>query len=112
MIERVDKNRQSKDIGKKDKLLTGLGTDLSGGSEELECRHPLTCRQCGLSRKIMEMFRQFVDQELQTLVLALRIDDLGVLGDTRHTYQHRRKEISGSRQLAWGITCAWSSRAA
>lgn len=30
----------------------------------------------------MEMFRQFINQKLKTFIFSLRIDDLGVFGDT------------------------------
>jgi hypothetical protein len=61
--------------------LSNIGTFLAHGSQELNSRHPLLCAQSCLTREVVHVRDQSLEDVLCPWVGALRVDAVYILRD-------------------------------
>ena len=81
MIDAVDEERKTNDIGEQDEFLADVATDLADFCQELDSCHPLVCAETGLASKVVDVGDESLEQVFHARVFALRIDHVYILGN-------------------------------
>jgi len=71
VIDAVDEERETNDIGKQDELLAYIAADLANFCQELDSCHPLVCAETGFASKVMDVGDESLEQVFHARVFAL-----------------------------------------
>jgi hypothetical protein len=71
VIDTVDEERETNDIGEQDELLAYIAADLANLCQELDSCHPLVCAETGLASKVMDVRDESLEQVLYSRIFAL-----------------------------------------
>ena len=78
VVDRVDQQTESEDVGEQDEFLSGVGADLAGGSEKVDAGHPFRGGKAGFQGEGVEVGDEPFEDVFHAGVGVLRVDQVDV----------------------------------
>lgn len=81
MVNGVDENGETQDVGEEDEFLAHVGADLAYFGQEAEAGHPFVAAETSFAGEVVEVCDEALKHVFHALVFAERIDRDHILGD-------------------------------